>query len=134
MGDVCVKEYKTEQRAVLMTFFQENRAGQFSIDEIVAHLPRQARISRSAVYRNVDRMVQEGLLRKARLGESRKALYQWMDCRNCGRIHLRCEKCGRIFHMGSQTDEETLKFVLESSGFQLDKQAGALPVICKNCV
>ncbi|MEA4934533.1 MAG: transcriptional repressor [Lawsonibacter sp.] len=129
-----MKEYNTEQRVVLMTFFQENRGEQFSIDEIVARLPRQARISRSAVYRNVDRMVQEGLLRKARLEESRKALYQWMDCRHCERIHLRCEKCGRIFHMKSETDEETLKSVLQNSGFQLDKQASTLPVICKNCV
>ncbi|MGE4277543.1 MAG: Fur family transcriptional regulator [Lawsonibacter sp.] len=119
----------------LLAFFKENSGERFSIDQIVARLPQNARISRSAVYRNIDRMEREGLIRKSRLGESRKALYQWMDCsKHCQRIHLRCEKCGRIFHMESERDEERLKSVLEHSGFQLDKQTSALPVICKDCV
>ncbi len=129
-----MREYKTEQRMALLAFFQENSAEQFSIDQVVTRLPQHARVSRSAVYRNIDRMVGEGLLRKS-LSEGRKAVYQWISCQNhCERIHLRCEKCGRTFHMKNQTDEEKLKSILEHSGFQLDKQTGALPVVCKDCV
>ena len=129
-----MKEYKTDQRRILLTFFSENSGESFSVDQILSILSADAQISRSAIYRNVDKMVQEGLLRKMLSSDGRKALYQYSACEtHCDRIHLQCGKCGKVFHMENASDEERLKSVLGQSGFRLDERAAVLPGTCKNC-
>ena len=128
-----MKQYQTEQRKLLADFFKEHSERAFSIDEVVAAL--QARISRSAVYRNVDKMVQDGALSKAVAKDGRRTLYRHMACGDCcERLHLRCEKCGLLFHMESETDEEKLKNTLHHSGFELDEHATVLLGTCKSCM
>lgn len=129
-----MKEYKTEQRKILLQFFAGNASESYSAEQVMAQLPSQ-QISRSAVYRNLDKMVQEGLLRKHMDPDGHKALFQYVDCsRHCERIHLQCEKCGRIFHMENAADEAKLKSVLDKSGFRLDEQATMLPGTCRDCL
>ena len=128
-----MKEYKTEQRKILLRLFSENAAESFSAEQVMALLPA-GQVSRSAVYRNLDKMVQEGLLRKTMDADGRKALFQYVDCcRHCARIHLQCEQCGRIFHMENASDEARLRSVLDASGFSLDEQATMLPGTCRDC-
>ena len=128
-----MKDYQTGQRKALLDFFAQNSTEAFSADQIVSLLGTE-KVSRSAVYRNIDRMLQEGLLRKSQSPDGRKALYQYVDCRqDCNRIHLQCGKCGRIFHMENASDEERLKSVLDSSGFHLDEQATMLHGTCRSC-
>lgn len=129
-----MKEYKTDQRRILLSFFSENGGESFSVDQILAILSADAQISRSSIYRNVDKMAQEGLLRKTLSADGRKALYQYSACEtHCDRIHLQCEKCGKVFHMENASDEERLKSVLGRSGFRLDERAAVLPGTCKAC-
>lgn len=129
-----MKEYTTKQRTLLLSVFQEHCGQPLSIDGILAQLPPGSQISRSAVYRNVDKLAQEGLLQKALSEDGRKALYQYIRCQaNCERLHLRCEKCGKIFHLESKADENALRSVLQKSGFRLDEQASVLAGICKDC-
>lgn len=129
-----MREYKTEQRKVLLSFFTKNSGEAFSADQILSGLEPEAQISRSSIYRNLDKMVQEGLLRKTLSADGRKALYSYADCRqHCDRIHLQCGKCGRVFHMENPSDEARLKSVLGKSGFRLDEHAAVLPGTCKDC-
>lgn len=129
-----MKEYLTGQRKVLFAFFEKNKDGWFAIDQILSELPETISISRSAVYRNIDRMEQEGYLRKSLSDDTRKALYQYNDCSaDCPHIHLRCEQCGRIFHLQNEEEEKKLKSVLQENEFQLDEQATMLIGKCKKC-
>ncbi len=128
-----MKTYMTEQRRTLLAFFKENAGESFAIDEVVERLGGEG-ISRSAVYRNVDKMAADGLLRKAAPDGSRHTVYQFAACgSHCDRIHLRCESCGKVFHMGSEKDEQALRSVLEKSGFELDEHSAVLPGLCKDC-
>ncbi len=129
-----MKKYATKQRTLLLSVFQEHSGESLSIDGILALLPPGSQVSRSAVYRNVDKLAQEGQLRKTLSKDGRKALYQYINCQaHCRRLHLRCEKCGKVFHLESQADENALRFVLQKSGFRLDEQATVLTGVCKEC-
>lgn len=128
-----MKEYETGQRKALLLFFKRNSGRLVSIDEIVDALSRNAHISRSAVYRNVDRLAQEGLLSKTLAPGSRSALFRYIDCGSCERIHLQCERCGRVFHMDDPEDEDRLREALERGGFELDGQSTVLPGTCREC-
>lgn len=129
-----MREYRTGQRRALTEFFTKNRDRQFTIDMILDEMPGISSISRSAVYRNVDRMVQDGILCKSVAPGTRCALYQLIhegEC--CERLHLKCEKCGRLFHMENEGEEEKLKTMLETDGFQLDERSTVLLGTCREC-
>ncbi len=129
-----MKTYKTGQRKLLLDFFTAHGGEAFSVDGILAALPAEARVSRSAVYRNVDRMAREGLLRKTLAADGSRTLYQAVDCgEKCERIHLQCEKCGRVFHMEDAEAEARLRDALGRSGFKLDEHASLLSGTCRAC-
>ena len=129
-----MKTYKTGQRRLLLDFFAAHPGEVFSVDGILAALPAEAQVSRSAVYRNVDRMAREGLLRRTLSADGAKALYQAVDCgESCERLHLQCEKCGRVFHMEDAQEEARLRDALDRSGFRLDEHASLLSGTCRDC-
>ena len=129
-----MKAYQTEQRKLLLDFFAAHSGEAFSVDGILAALPASAQVSRSAVYRNMDRMVHDGLLRKTLSADGRRTLYQYADCgEHCARIHLQCEKCGRVFHMEDAEEEARLRDSLGRSGFKLDEHASVLSGTCRDC-
>ena len=129
-----MRDYQTEQRRLLLDFFAAHGGEAVSVDGILAALPAEARVSRSAVYRNVDRMAREGLLRKTLAADGSRTLYQAVDCgEKCERIHLQCEKCGRVFHMEDAQEEARLRDALDRSGFRLDEHASLLSGTCRDC-
>lgn len=98
-------------------------------------LGSEAGISRSAIYRNLDHLIDEGLIRKNKTTDSRKPFYQFINCdEDCERVHLRCEKCGKVFHLESIEDENQVKAILQKNGFLLDDETAMLPGTCKDCV
>lgn len=128
-----MKEYQTNQRQVLLEVFSENRERKLTVEDIIDLLPEQKQISRSAIYRNVDKMVQDGLLDKTLIPGGRKTAYQFACCeKDCKRIHLRCEKCGKLTHLESENDESRLSELLAENGFKTDEHAVILGV-CKDC-
>ena len=129
-----MKAYLTEQRRCLLDFFASHGGEAFSVDGILAALPEAAQVSRSAVYRNIDRMVRDGQLRKTLSADGHRTLYQYVDCgERCERIHLQCEKCGRVFHMEDAEEETRLREALDRSGFKLDEHASLLSGTCRDC-
>ena len=129
-----MKTYKTGQRQLLLDFFAAHPGEAFSVDGILAALPAEAQVSSSAVYRNVDRLTREGLLHKTLSADGRRTLYQAVDCGSrCERIHLQCEKCGRVFHMEDAEAEARLRDALGRSGFTLDEHASLLSGTCRDC-
>ncbi|WP_040658526.1 Fur family transcriptional regulator [Oscillibacter ruminantium] len=129
-----MKEYQTEQRKTLLRFFQENQEHKFSIDDIIRGLPPEAPISRSAIYRNLNKMVRDDLLKKTIESTGRKSLYQYAPFKTCcDRLHLRCEKCGKIMHLENESAESDLTALLAKNGFVLDEHATVLVGVCKEC-
>lgn len=129
-----MKEYQTGQRKALLKFFQQNQGRKFSIDDMIQELPPEPPISRSAIYRNLDKMVHDSLLEKSLESTGRKTLYQYTPCEACcDRVHLRCEKCGKIMHLENKSAESDLAALLEKNGFALDEHATVLIGVCKDC-
>ncbi len=129
-----MKQYKTQQREALLSFFMNNPERKLSPDDILCELPAELKISRSAVYRNLDRMASDGLLERSAAAEGRKTLYQYAGReRDCGRVHLRCERCGSVFHMEREADEQKLDVLLKQNGLQLDGRATVILGVCRGC-
>lgn len=129
-----MKEYQTAQRKALAQFFRKNQGRKCSMDDLMRELPPEPPISRSAIYRNLDKMVCEGLLEKSWENTERKTVYRYSQSEVCcERIHLRCERCGKVLHMESTSEDAALAALLEKSGFALDESATVLVGVCSGC-
>lgn len=129
-----MKNYQTKPRMLLLNFFEEHCDAEYSIDAIAEELSGISDISLSAVYRNVDKMVSDGILKKVAKTGSRKFLYQYVGAKKCsGHLHLQCTKCGDISHMENGADEQKLKTTLQKNGFLVDENKTMLYGICKKC-
>lgn len=126
-----MKEYQTEQRRYLFSFFEKHPDQQFTIEELAHSIPG---ISISAVYRNVNQMVIEGSVQRFQKEQSRKFLYQYIGDTACAEhLHLKCSHCGRILHMDQKSMEVVIKTVRNNISFDIDKNKTILFGSCLSC-
>lgn len=125
--------YKTEQRKLLLSFFQEHPDQQFTAREIYSLLS-ECGISQSAVYRNLSAMTEAEILHHSIKNGSREAVYQYLHNDECiNELHLTCKKCGHNYHMNRKFADRIKSGVLQTDGFHIDLSATVLYGICKTC-
>lgn len=86
-------------------------------------------VSRATVYRNLNRLAQEGRIRKLELptGPDR------FDHLCHQHYHVRCEKCGRIFDVDMDCIPDLEKNIRNSNGFQFTGHDILFRGICPEC-
>lgn len=124
-------KYQTKQRAGLLAFLSGHPNEQFSID-IVSQAVRN--VSKSAIYRNINRMVEDGIIRRFQIEGSRTFLYQYVGTPECNRhLHLKCSRCGVILHTDILFSEQLMDFVESRTSFTLDLKKTMLFGACSHC-
>lgn len=86
-------------------------------------------VSRATVYRNLNRLAQEGRIRKLELptGPDR------FDHLCHQHYHVRCEKCGRIFDVDMDCIPDLEKNIRDRRGFQITGHDILFRGICPEC-
>ncbi len=132
-----MKGYQTEQRATLLRFLEDNRERAFTIEEAVAELQRtcgEAAPGKSTVYRLMQRLVEEKEVKRLVAGNSRRFVYQLTDDETCHRhLHMKCNKCGRLFHLEERVSHELARRVAAAGGFALCEADTVLLGECAEC-
>ena len=124
-----MKSYNTKQREILREFFEKHCDLQFTIEQLIQNLPE---VSQSAVYRNISRLEEEGLVRRHAIEGSRRFAYQFVGDDKCSaHIHLKCDKCGQLFHLEDPSLENLLRTAAEN--FHIDKSKSVLHGSCGSC-
>jgi len=83
------------------------------------------RISLGTVYRNLNRLVQTGLISESKVGA-----VQCFFPHPYSNTHLECKGCGRLFNVGY---ELPLSQVARDTGLRLDGYELRLKGLCKEC-
>lgn len=126
-----MKTYATEQRKKLFLFLEQNKDCQFTIEEIILHLDE---ISESAVYRNMSKLLDEGLVQRYQKDGSRKYVYQYVGNAECTEhIHLKCDSCGQIVHANKQLTDFILDNIAKEANFHVNILKTVFCGICENC-
>ncbi len=130
-----MSSYRTEQKKSLLEFFKKNKDKSFTIDEITEHLEKEgASVGRSNVYRLVNKLEADGVLRKFLKPDSRSASYQLIGCEHCeSHLHLKCLDCGKLFHMDEEISDELIKKIRSISAFSVDEEESVLYGKCSEC-
>jgi len=126
-------DYKTEQRRLIKGFFFEHPHEMFSAEEIALVLKSNG-ISLSAVYRNLAKLEEEGLILRCSKAGSRKSYYQYTKAEECKEhIHITCKKCGKTVHMEHEDTKAIMEKAQKYKNFALDSMETVFYGTCDNC-
>ena len=126
-----VREYETEQRKMLLLFFENHPDNHFTVEDLASKLNG---VSISTVYRNVNQMVKEGSIRSFKKEDTRKLVYQYIGTKTCNEhLHLKCNKCGKILHTDEKNAALVKELIQNNYDFEMDKATTILFGSCKSC-
>jgi Fur family ferric uptake transcriptional regulator len=129
--------YKTKQREYILEFLHGVGSAHVTVAEIVYHLQASGKtVGTATVYRNMEQLVEEGVVRKYVLDEKNGACYQFLGnlqeaCQE--HFHLKCIRCGQLYHVNCEHLSELGIHLLEHHGFQIDHTKTVLYGLCKSC-
>ncbi len=131
-------KYKTKQREELLDYLKSLKDSHITAGDLCEHFRScPASIGKATVYRQLEQLVDEGIVYKYVVDSASPACYEYVPesahqshgiC-----FHCKCEKCGRLYHMHS-TELEQIRAELErTQHFCIDPRRTVFYGICGNC-
>ncbi len=128
--------YRTKQREIIEKFLRENSNTHFTVDSLCALLEKEGNsVGRTTVYRCLERLSQEGQLRKYTQAAGESSCYQYIaygsDCHE--HFHLKCEKCGKLLHIECEQLGELGDHIKSHHNFVVNPLKTVLYGVCQRC-
>lgn len=126
--------YNTRQRDLILDFLQTNESRHLTAEEIAEGL-RGQRVGKSTVYRTLDLLIREGLVRRFFIEDRASACYQYAPPGGACKMHyhLKCHVCGALLHVECEFLDQVEAHIFEHHGFQIDNSKTVLYGVCQNC-
>jgi Fur family ferric uptake transcriptional regulator len=120
-----------ERMALLDEVYRQH--GHIDAEEILDGLRASgAKVSRATVYRNLDLLVECGLVQRQRLGRNR-FLYEHVHAGQ-QHDHLACRRCGRVVEFVSPSIQAMLNEICRAHGFSREDRQLQIFGLCEGCV
>lgn len=131
-------KYKTKQREILINYLKTTSGGHFTAGDICEYFKQQGSpIGQSTVYRQLEQLVDEGLINKYIIDATSPACFEYVgtDCHADGEVcfHCKCEKCGRLIHLHCDDLIEIQSHLLSEHHFTLDPLRTVFYGLCEDC-
>ena len=128
--------YRTRQQDELLEYLRQNPGLHHTAAQIRDHFASvDQRIGTATIYRQLERFVEEGTVRKDLLETGDSACYEFVEkkaaCAN--HFHCKCEKCGKLIHMDCEELQEVRNHLLEHHGFLWNAGKTVFYGICDQC-
>ena len=128
--------YKTKQRDQILNCLIQNKDHHITAIEIIADLKQgKSPVGKATVYRYLDKLVSQGIVRRFFIEEGKSACYQYMaknsDCSE--HYHLKCVGCGELIHLKCEYLEELDSHVKLHHDFLVDHSKTVLYGCCGKC-
>ena len=124
------------RRQLILDYLINNRQHAVSASNILAHLEEQgAAPNPTTVYRYLDKLAGEQRVMKYVADKGEKAVFQYVDeGRHCREhLHLKCVRCGRIYHLDCHFMDEVRAHLMAEHGFTLQCEGSVLYGLCRGC-
>ena len=125
-------KYSTEQRKRIAEYLEERKDEVVTAADIAAALSDT--VSKSAVYRNLAALEEEGKVVRVGVTGERTAGYRYAASHSCkGKLHISCVKCGRTEHVSVPIATRFERAIEATDGFSLNSGECMLYGVCKEC-
>ena len=128
--------YNTKTRQLILDYLIRNRQHAVSASNILEHLEAEgASPNPTTVYRYLDKLAGEQRVMKYVADKGEKAVFQYVDeGRHCREhLHLKCVRCGRIYHLDCHFMDEVRAHLMAEHGFTLQCEGSVLYGMCRSC-
>ncbi|MBR1779879.1 MAG: transcriptional repressor [Oscillospiraceae bacterium] len=132
-------QYKTRHRDELLAYLRTIPGEHFTVAEVVAAFERRGQsIGTTTVYRQLERMVGEGLVTKYIIDAGSPACFEYVGGaaeHACGEAcyHCKCEVCGALIHLHCDELPALERHIRAEHGFSLDPARTVFYGVCAKC-
>lgn len=119
-----------------MAFLAQNVHKQYSVEALYEALTEEGiLIGKSSLYRQLEKLCGEGIVRKFRDEEQSVSYFQYVgDNADCQKhLHLKCQACGKLIHLHCDMAGELVSHIAAEHGFLIDSKKSVLYGLCKEC-
>ena len=128
--------YNTKQGDAVLSCLASVKGNFITASQIEDHL-RMERvvISRPTIYRQLDKLVGDGKIRRYLFEDSPVACYRYVDPDNNERdvYHLKCEVCDGVFNLKCDEVGHVSRHISSSHGFQVNESKTVFYGRCGAC-
>lgn len=127
-------QYSTKQREAI-TEFLRTTSDHISASEIITHLEEMnISVGSATVYRTLDKLEKDGVVRKMSVGDGRGACYQYISHSECHQhFHLKCLGCGKLIHLDCEFLEDMERHILNHHNFTISSGKTVIYGKCEDC-
>ena len=132
-------KYNTKQRAELTAYLMSMSGEHVTVNDVCKHFEEKGRpIGVTTVYRQLDKMVAEGLVNKYNLDSKSSACYEYIDTEHhmdgmVSCYHCKCEKCGKLIHLHCEEIEDLIKHIEKEHEFVINPKSTVFYGVCNEC-
>lgn len=129
--------YKTRQHGEILSFLQSSKGSHVTANDVCCQLEKNGvKIGKATVYRQLDSLVESGVLNKYFIDENSGACFEFIDVDNdCHEecYHCKCEKCGRLIHLACEEIGHLAGHIKADHGFVINAHRTVFYGICAEC-
>lgn len=129
--------YRTKQRDLILEQIIDYQEESFSADDLLFQMRKnEMKVSKATVYRTLEKLESEGLVRKYYVSPSQSAFYQYIGNHlNCeDHYHCVCYQCDQLFHIDCKDFDDLEAHFNEEHSFKIDLSQTILYGICEKCL
>ena len=130
--------YETKQRKILMEYLRSTAGAHITAGDVCGYFrERGSSIGQTTVYRQLEKMVAEGIVSKYLIDSSSPACFEYIpeerqeQVQTC--FHCKCEKCGRLIHMHCDELAAIEEHLSREHHFYLDPLRTVFYGVCEEC-
>lgn len=132
-------EYQTRQGTQLLDCLKAHAGRHITAAELIQALAAEGTpMGAATVYRRLEKLEAQGLVRRYALDDRGSACWQYIDpeteasdCR--AHFHLKCTVCGELFHLNCDHLHEIAAHVQADHGFAIDPSRTVFYGVCGTC-
>lgn len=130
-------KYKTKQREELLGYLERLPGVHMTAADVCDYLKDQgSTIGQSTVYRQLERLVDEGLVNKYIIDSNSPACFEYVGaqepaCSGC--FHCKCEACGKLIHLHCDELAAIQEHLYMEHRFRLDPLRTVFYGLCEEC-
>ena len=130
--------YKTKQKEELLEYLQAVPGKHITVNEIYDYFRNNGNaIGTTTIYRQMEKLVDEGVVNKYVLDIGSPACFEYIDrnnsCHEDYCFHCKCEKCGKLIHLHCEEISDVSRHISNEHGFKINPLRTVFYGLCNEC-
>jgi Fur family transcriptional regulator, ferric uptake regulator len=132
-------KYKSKNYDEVLSYLKAMPGQHFTVNDLHAHFSEQgSSIGTTTIYRQLERMVDEGLVKKYTLDQNKSACFEYLNNAEHegthSSYHCICECCGNLIHLHCEEIEELQAHLFSEHHFRINSGRTVFYGLCEDCL